>query len=379
MRRSLPLLPTAYTLFGRVLTLPERIAALARTRRLSEKARTQLTLETMEERLMTDSRPLPNPEIFVGSGVGSTTTVNAYSADTGTLRFSASVSDSFHDGGVRVAAGDLNGDGTPDAIVAAASGRNGQIEVLDGKTGAQISGPLGSFTAFSSVRDGGVAVAAADVQGSGTIDVIAAAETTAGAEVKVFSGKDGSTIADFFVSGAAFQHGITLAAGDFTGAGKADVVVGGINGWVRTYDPLTGNTISGPIGSFQAFGSGYTSGVVSVAADPLAGYVNSGGISELAVGSGRGSTGEVKVFSGSTGAVLDDIHPFGDDFEGGVRVALAYISNPTHPTVPDIVVSSGPGTQTQVKVFSGTSGQQLAAPLGQYEPFGDERHGAFVA
>jgi len=372
-------LPSAFTLFDTILNLRGRLAGLFRARRATP-TRARLTVECMEERLVPTNNPLPGPAIFVGAGVGDAAVVKAYNADAGTLRFSTAVSafGSSYTGGLRVAAGDFNGDGTPDAIVSAATGTSGTIEILDGRTGTPISGPLGHFTAYSSVAHGGVWVATGDVEGNGGTDLITAAHTAGGLEVKVFRGTDGSVLADFGVSGAAFQHGISLAAGDFTGAGKADVVVGGADGWVRVYNPLSGSTIGGSLGNFQAFGSGYTGGVVSVAADPLAGVANPGATSELAVGSGGGVTAEVKVFSAS-GTVLRDLTPFGSSFTGGTRVALAYISDPMNPTVPDVVVGTRSGTADQVKVFSGITGDQLTAPLGAYAPFGTTANGVFVA
>ena len=61
--------------------------------------------------------------------------------------------------------------------------------------------------------------------------------TAAGPRVKVFSGANGALIADFFVPDMASANGLTIAAADVTGDGKAEVVVGsglGGDGWTRT-------------------------------------------------------------------------------------------------------------------------------------------------
>jgi hypothetical protein len=266
-------IPSAFTLFTKLLNLRDQIAGLFRSRSSKPAPSAKLHVETMEERLVPTSNPLPAPVIFVGTGIGDSAAVKAYNADAGTLRFSTSVFGSST-AGVRVAAGDFTGDGTPDAVIAYASGTNADIAILDGTSGTAISGPLGSFTAYSSITGGGVLVATGDVDGDGITDLVALAQTSSGPEVKVWNGSDGSTLADFTISGAAFSGGLSLAAGDFTGSGKADVVLGGAGGWVRVYDPLTGSTLSGAMGSFQAFGSGYIGGIVSVAADPWAGVAN---------------------------------------------------------------------------------------------------------
>jgi hypothetical protein len=194
MSRAVPArLPSAFTRFSRLLTLPDQIAGLFRARRSKAQQSVKLGLEPMEERVVLNGQPLPHPALFVGSGVGEASVVKGYSADTGALRFSTPVFGSSALG-VHVAAGDLTGSGTPDAIAAQATGFSGHITVLDGTTGAPISGQLGNFDAFARVF-GGVSVAAADVEGDGRDDIIAAAETLNGPEVKVFDGVDGHVIA----------------------------------------------------------------------------------------------------------------------------------------------------------------------------------------
>jgi hypothetical protein len=107
MRRAVRL-PSAYTLFTKLLTLRERAGLFGA--RPSEQKPVKLHVETMEERLVPATNPLPAPVIFVGSGIGDSAALKAYNADAGTLRFSTSVLGSST-AGVNVAAGDFTGDG----------------------------------------------------------------------------------------------------------------------------------------------------------------------------------------------------------------------------------------------------------------------------
>ena len=212
---------------------------------------------------MPNGQPLPDPAIFVGSGPDHAPVVKAYDAETGDLKFSLLAYESTFDGGVRVGTGDFTGDGIPDVVTAPGPGRAPRIKVFDGTTGDQISGAVGSFLAYSPTFEGGVHVAAADVNGDGMNDVVTGAVVSTGARVRAFSGADGSVIADFIVSGSAFDNGIKVAAADISGDGKAEVVVGagiGGGGLVRTYDPLTGTMLSVPLGNFRAFGTSYSGG-----------------------------------------------------------------------------------------------------------------------
>ena len=155
MRRRFP---SVFTLFERLLSLRERLASLFRRLRRSKPgdpfASPRLALEAMEPRLVPDARPLPNPEFFVGTGSGDSPLVRGYAADTGDLIFEVQPYTSSFTGGVHVAAGDISGDGIPDAIVAPGFAHTPLIHVLDGRTGEEIAGPLGSFLAFSLVLAG---------------------------------------------------------------------------------------------------------------------------------------------------------------------------------------------------------------------------------
>ena len=75
-------------------------------------------------------------------------------------------------GGVRVAEGDVNGDGVPDYIAGAGPGGVPEVRVIDGALGT-----IGaSFAAFESSFRGGVFVAAGDVNADGRDDVIVGAQ-----------------------------------------------------------------------------------------------------------------------------------------------------------------------------------------------------------
>src|SRR5262245_19882631 len=100
---------------------------------------------------------------------------------------------SFH-GGVEVALGDVNGDGTPDIVAGAGPGSSpdaGRVRVFDGSTGERLTGPLRDFRPFASDARRGVFVAAGDVNGDGHADVVVGAGARRAPRVKVYSGADG--------------------------------------------------------------------------------------------------------------------------------------------------------------------------------------------
>jgi hypothetical protein len=83
----------------------------------------------------------------------------------------------------------------------------------------------------------------------------------------------------------------------------------------------------------------------------------------FAVGTDSGVPAIVKLFDAHNVQVLE-IVPFGLDFHGGVRVALADI---TSDGFDDVIAVSGPGRVTETKVFDGRSGELISSQ----RPFGD--------
>ncbi|MBX9625692.1 MAG: hypothetical protein K2X82_17960 [Gemmataceae bacterium] len=336
--------------------------------------RSALWLEALEDRLVPDGRPLPLPVIYIGTGEGPPPLVRAFDAETGALNFERLAADPAFTGGVRVGTADITRDGYPDLVTALGPGGPPRVRVLDGKTGDPVPGPLGDFMAYAPEFAGGVQVAAADVDGDTIPDVITGAGAGGGPHVKAFSGATGEEIRSFFAFEEDFAGGVSLAAADLTGDGRADLAVGAGPGGgprVRVFDMATGAPIAGPLGDFFAFDPATRSGA-NVGTDALAADADADGTPDLAVGTGPGAASLIRVFSGATGGVLRELAPFGPGMTAGVRVALNYSDDDQYA---DIVVGTGPGPAATVRVFSGLTGQPVALPTAEFAPFGPDAIG----
>jgi FG-GAP-like repeat len=216
------------------------------TRRLPRP--TRLTVLTLEDRVV------PAPLIAIGTGPGSSAQVKVYD-HTQAVEFTLSpYLPAFH-GGVRVAVGDVTGDGTPDVVTAQGPGGNNTVRVFDGDTGKALKGTLGSFPAFTNAQADGVWVAAGDVNGDGRDDLVLGSDGGGVPLVKVVSGKNGSLIRTVDVSKLGLTGGVRVAAGDLNSDGKADVLVSGGPGSVTRIGAFDGGN-GKPLYEYLTAGAG---------------------------------------------------------------------------------------------------------------------------
>ena len=228
------------------------------------------------------------------------------------------VFDGKKDKGAFVTAGDVNGDGFDDIIVGSARG-GGKVRIFEPQFGKQLSGsnlaaggsvPNSLITIeslpFGTKFKGGVRVAVGDVNGDGKDDLIVG-QGTRGAGVKVFSGDSTTVLHDFKIGKTSYKGGVSVAAGDLDGDGKADLIIGRNTGkptLIETFSGLTHTALGSPILPFDLNPAKpkYTHGVRVAAID-----VNADGIADIIAASGGKGGSAVKIFDGATHSELSAI------------------------------------------------------------------------
>ncbi len=223
----------------------------------------------------------------VGSGPGQQSRATLYLNGRDTATYEVIAFGDFR-GGVRVATGDINGDGTEDMVVAAGPGGGPHVKVYSGKLPQLLNNQVGSFFAFDGSFRGGINVATGDVNADGYVDIICAADAGGGPHVKVFSGQDGSVIGDFFAYDASFRGGTRVATGDIDGDGAAEIITGaGAGGGphVRVWT-YRGELVK----EYFAYESSFTGGVYVATAD-----ANNDGKADIITGAGEGGSAAVTI------------------------------------------------------------------------------------
>jgi len=264
-------------------------------------------------------------------------------------------------GGVRVAAGDVNGDGATDIITGSGPGA-AHVKVFSGRDQSE----LRSFLPYDAGFAGGVFVAAGDVDGDGFDEIVTGTDAGTRPHVKVFDGRTGGELQSFFAYGAGFSGGVSVATGDINGDGYADIITGsgpGAGSHVKVFDGVS----HAEIRSFFAYDAAFTGGVFVGGGD-----VNGDGFADIVTGSGAGAGPHVKVFDGRSGSELHSFFPYSASFSGGVRVASGDLDGDGRA---EILTAPGGGVTSQVRIFDGLDLKETAKFLAYAPTF---TNGLFV-
>ena len=220
--------------------------------------------------------------------------------------------------GYNLVAGDFTGDGKVDLAVAPRGGLP-TVVIIDGAT--HTARPAMTVLPTTLPYRSGVRIAAGDVDGDGRPELIVAGGARTKSLVRVLDGVTGQSVRpDFnpfgdlkFVGG-----GVHVAAGDVNGDGKADIIVGVMVGppILRTFDGVTEASI-GLLSPAQ--NTKFRSGIRVAAVD-----VNGDGVAEIITATGRAARlkAQVERLDGTTFSVLD-ANPADDTlvFKGGAFVS----------------------------------------------------------
>jgi hypothetical protein len=304
-------------------------------------------VERLEDRTLPSFGGGVVPAIAVGADAGGVPLVKVYNPD-GTLRFNILAYDPNFAGGVHVATGDVTGDGIEDIITGAGPGGGPHVKVFDGQTSRELQ----SFFAFDAKFMGGVSVAAGDVNGDGRADIITGAGPGGGPHVKVFDGATGAELASFFAYAPSFTGGVSVAAADVLGDGGADIITGAGPGGGPQVKVFDGKTFA-EASSLFAYAPTFSGGVFVAAGD-----VTGDGRPDVITGAGPGGGPHVKVFDGKTATELRSLFAYGPGFTGGVRVAVESL---TGDTPASLITGTGKGDST-VKFFN-------VAPFAEFGTF----------
>jgi FG-GAP-like repeat/FG-GAP repeat len=263
-------------------------------------------------------------------------------------------------GPVSIAAGNVVGDARAELIAAAPTDSGAEVKIIDVGSGETRA----SFYPYGGVVVPSVEVALGDVNGDGALDIVLSASTPGGTEVKAIDAS-GSQLADFYALDPGILPGASLAAGDLDADGRAEIVLGGGPTTNAPWPPVE----NGPdqrvavyepdgesVGGFTAYPGLFQGGVRVALAD-----LDRDHRPEIVTAPGPGTASEIGIFSQQwvngrdRGTRLGHFLAFDPSFLGGVSVATGDVDGDGNP---EIVVAAGKGHSPEVKVFD-ASGHEL--------------------
>jgi hypothetical protein len=182
-------------------------------------------------------------DVVVVAGPGGGPRVRVFSgADMSVIRDFFAYEESFR-GGLFVAVADVDGDGRADIVTGPGVGGGPVVKVFGGADGRLILSQL----AFEESFRGGVRVAAGDLDGDGRAEVITGAGTGGSPRVVAFDPRTGARVANFLAGDPAGTAGVRVSARDADGDGTAEIAttVPGVRGgrfWDVTAAGVTEDT-----------------------------------------------------------------------------------------------------------------------------------------
>jgi secreted trypsin-like serine protease len=255
-------------------------------------------------------------DLIAGPGPGGGPNIKVISGvDFSTVLFNFFAFEPTFSGGVTLASGDIDGDLYADILVGAGPGGGPRIKVFSGKNLTV----LRDFFAFEPTFSGGVTIATGLINSDLQVDILVGAGPGGGPRLKVFDGASLGVLMDFFVYDAAFRGGINVAAGNLYGGFTDQIIVGaGAGGGpnVRVYD-----SNKNILQDFFAYSPGFSGGVR--VAPALFSSNQRGIITTPGPGNPVSSSpSDFLTLHGYLGTnLLLDFYPYSSNFSGGLFVA----------------------------------------------------------
>ncbi|MFH1509234.1 MAG: VCBS repeat domain-containing M23 family metallopeptidase [bacterium] len=213
-------------------------------------------------------------------------------------------------GGADVATGDTNRNGKDEIVVGAGPGTRPEVKIFEKDTGRQVL----AFEAYASSFRGGVRVACGDLNGDGFAEIITGPGPGGGPQVRVFYSNGDVYNGSIFPFSENLRTGVDVTTGDIDNDGKDEIIAGlgpGSQPQVAVISEY------GKVKKkMTIFPAGFRGGVRVSTGD-----IDLDNKAEIIAAAGPGGGPHVRVFEADGSPRPLDFFPFHPDFRGGVDVA----------------------------------------------------------
>lgn len=249
--------------------------------------------------------------IITAPGFGGSTHVRNIHKDGRPFTELGFIANSGSKSGADVDIADVDKDGELEIIVGAGPGDKPYVKIFDRKTQTLER----EFYAYNESFRGGVRVSAGDLNGDGYMEIGTAPGPGGGAHIRVFSHTGKVIHGKLFPFGGEYRTGADIALGDITGDGKAEIIASngpGESADIRYYSP---DGKLSPI-KIEAYPRAFKGGSHIDVAD-----IDDDGVGEILAGAGPGGGPQIRVFEADGNPKAIQFFPFHPNFRGGIDVS----------------------------------------------------------
>ena len=255
---------------------------------------------------------------------------------------------------------DVNGDGISELITSAGPGGGPHVRVWG--VVAPFAHEITGFYAYSPYLPGGTTVACGDVTGDGIAEIITGAGPGGGPHVRVWQytpvGQTVTELTGFYAYSPYFAGGARVTAADVTGDGIDEIITGAgpgggphIRVWQYTPVDQTVTELTGFWGDAPSTPTGMFVG---------AGDIDGDGRAEIVSGGGVGSDPTVRIWDvvGNLAALRAEFFAYDPAFFGGASVAMGDLDG---DGAAEVITGAGPGGGPHVRVWriAGTTATEV--------------------
>lgn len=258
-------------------------------------------------------------EIITAPGPGGSPQVKVFS-NNGKLLYQFLAYASGFKGGVNVASGDLDGDGTDEIVTVPESGGGPQIRIFGLRNG-KFQPTTQSFLAYSASFKGGVSLTVGDLEGDGIHEIITAPLSASSPQIKIFGFRSGvfkPVILGLMAYSSGFKGGVTLASGDINGDDKDEIITGVAsagNPQVRIFGRGNDKKVSQIGSGWLAFSSSFKDGISLAVAD-----LEGDGSAEIIASPRANASSKIRMFTQAGKTAKKEFLGFSVSFKNGVRL-----------------------------------------------------------